>query len=72
MTKKAFFEEVVLTPDVYRSTPFQYDLTAPLSQRIQTFGESHLFGRQWNGLTENKSSRPESKAMRGAFPPPIA
>jgi hypothetical protein len=72
MTKKAFFEEVVLTPDVYRSTPFQFDLTVTPSQRIQTFGHNHLFGRQWNGLTENQSSHPESKAIRGAFPPPIA
>jgi len=69
MTKKAFFEEAVLTPDVYRSTPFQYDLTVTPSQRTQTFGHSHLFGRQWNGLIGNQSPRLEPKAVRGAIPP---
>jgi hypothetical protein len=69
MTKKAFFEEVVLTPDVYRSTPFQYDLTATPSIRTETFGHSHLFGRQWNGLIGNQSPRPEPNAARSAIPP---
>lgn len=69
MTNKAFFEEVVLTPDVYRSTPFQYDLTAIPSQKTQTFGHSILFGRQWNGMMGNQAPRPEPKAVRDTIPP---
>lgn len=67
MTKRAFFEEAVLAPDIYRSTPFQYDLTATPSQRTETFGKRLLFGKQWDGKVMNLSPHPEPKPVRGAI-----
>ncbi len=49
MTEKAFFEEDVSTPDVYRSTPFQFDRTVIPAQQTKTYGKTILFGELWEG-----------------------
>ena len=48
MTQKAFFEEHVSTPDIYRNSPFQFEQTAALNESTEFIGEKSAMGIQWD------------------------
>ena len=64
MNKKAFFEVVAIAPDVYRNTPYQFDVTAPASQKTKIFGKRFQFGQQLNCEETNTPLQSQPKALR--------